>query len=203
MILKVGITGGMGSGKSTVAKIFKVFGIPIYNADDAAKRLMNEDPEIITQLQDLFGIETYINGQLNRKYLSNIVFNNVEKLALLNSVVHPATIKDANEWMAKQTSPYALKEAALIFESGAQQKLDCVIGVSSPLSFRIQRIMKRDSITKEEIKARIEKQMDESQKMDLCDYVVINNDELLIVPQVIKIHEILLAKSLSSQTTAK
>ena len=203
MILKVGITGGIGSGKSTVAKIFNVLGIPIYNADDAAKRLMNDDPEIITNLQNLFGAGTYNNGQLNRKYLSNIVFNNIEKLELLNSVVHPATIKDANEWMARQTSPYAIKEAALIFESGAQQQLDCVIGVSSPLSFRIQRVMKRDNITREEIKARMEKQMDETQKMDLCDYVVINNDELLIIPQVIKIHEILLVKSLSIQTTAK
>lgn len=193
MILKVGITGGIGSGKSTVAKVFEVLGIPVYYADDAAKRLMNEDKNLKAQLLKEFGIETYIDGTLNRKYLSSLVFNDEEKLAVLNSIVHPATIRDAERWMLQQTTPYAIKEAALIFESGAQQQLDYVIGVFAPSTVRIQRVMKRDGISREEVKARMEKQIDESIKMQLCDYVITNDEQELVIPQVIKIHEALIA----------
>jgi len=194
MILKVGITGGIGSGKSTVAKVFNVLGIPIYYADDAAKKLMNEDESIRIQLQQLFGKETYLDGKLNRKYLSGLVFNNEEKLAQLNAIVHPATLKDADQWMQQQTTRYAIKEAALIFESGAQTQLDCVIGVFAPEPIRIQRVMKRDGINREEVTARIEKQMDESIKMRLCDYVITNDEQELVIPQVVKIHEALMAR---------
>jgi len=194
MILKVGITGGIGSGKSTVAKVFNVLGIPIYYADDAAKKLMNEDESIRIQLQQLFGKETYLDGKLNRKYLSGLVFNNEAKLAQLNAIVHPATLKDADQWMQQQTTRYAIKEAALIFESGAQTQLDCVIGVFAPAPIRIQRVMKRDGITKEEVKARMEKQLDESIKMRLCDYVITNDEQDLVIPQVVKIHEALMAR---------
>ena len=194
MILKVGITGGIGSGKSTVAKVFNVLGIPIYYADDAAKKLMNDDESIRIQLQQLFGKETYLDGKLNRKYLSGLVFNNEAKLAQLNAIVHPATLKDADKWMQQQTTRYAIKEAALIFESGAQAQLDCVIGVFAPAPIRIQRVMKRDGITKEEVKARMEKQLDESIKMRLCDYVITNDEQDLVIPQVVKIHEALMAR---------
>jgi len=194
MILKVGITGGIGSGKSTVVKVFQVLGIPIYYADDAAKKLMNENELIRMQLQQLFGNETYVDGKLNRKYLSGLVFNDDAKLAQLNAIVHPATIKDAEQWMQQQTTPYAIKEAALIFECGAQAMLDCVIGVFAPEPIRIQRVIKRDGITREEVKARIEKQMDESIKMRLCDYVITNDEKELLIPQVVKIHEALMAR---------
>jgi len=195
MIIKVGITGGIGSGKSTVAKVFEVLGIPVYYADDAAKRLMNEDELLKTELQHLFGKETYIDGRLNRKYLADLVFNDEEKLSLLNSIVHPATLRDSDEWMMQQYTPYAIKEAALIFESGAQEHLDYVIGVSAPLPVRLQRVMKRDHVTREEVKARMEKQMDESIKMRLCDYVITNDEQELVIPQVIKIHQELLSYS--------
>ncbi len=195
MIIKVGITGGIGSGKSTVAKVFEVLGIPVYYADDAAKRLMNEDELLKTELQHLFGKETYIDGRLNRKYLADLVFNDEEKLSLLNSIVHPATLRDSDEWMMQQYTPYAIKEAALIFESGAQEHLDYVIGVSAPLPVRLQRVMKRDHVTREEVKARMEKQLDESIKMRLCDYVITNDEQELVIPQVIKIHQELLSYS--------
>lgn len=193
MILKVGITGGIGSGKTTVAKVFEVLGIPVYYADDAAKKLMNEDELLREQLQALFGNETYVDGKLNRKYISGLVFNNEAKLAQLNAIVHPAIINDAERWMQQQTTPYAMKEAALIFESGAQAQLDYVIGVFAPAVVRIQRVMKRDSVTEEEVKARMEKQLDESQKMQLCDYVITNDEQEPVIPQVLKIHEALLA----------
>ena len=123
-MIKVGLTGGIGSGKSTAARVFEVLGIPVYYADDAAKRLMNEDEDLKEKIQLQFGNEVYKNGKLDKKHLANIVFTSPEKLALLNALVHPATLKDADKWMEKNTTPYCIKEAALIFESGAQQNLE-------------------------------------------------------------------------------
>ena len=188
MMIKIGLTGGIGSGKSTVAKLFEVLGAPVYYADDAAKRLMNEDEILKQQVQKEFGKEAYTNGSLNRKYISDIVFANPEKLDLLNSIVHPATLKDAEEWMNKQTTPYAIKEAALIFESGAQEQLDYVIGVSAPTPLRIQRTMQRDNITREEVIARMNKQIDETIKMRLCDFVITNDEQQLVIAQVMALH---------------
>ena len=191
-MIKVGLTGGIGSGKSTVAKVFEVLGIPVYYADDAAKQLMNEDENLKEKITKQFGNQVYTDGKLNRKYLSEIVFNNPEKLALLNSLVHPATLKDAELWMQQQTTPYAIKEAALIFESGAQQHLDYVIGVTAPAPLRIHRTMQRDAITREEVIARMDKQMDDTIKMKLCDFVIYNDEQEMLLPQVIALHEKLL-----------
>ena len=188
-MLRVGITGGIGSGKSTVSKIFEVLGIPVYYADEASKRLMNENEALKEKLTSIFGEGTYIDGQLNRSYLSAIVFNDPLKLALLNSIVHPATIKDAEDWMKKQTAPYAIKEAALVFESGSQEHLDKVIGVYAPAAVRILRVMERDKVTREEVQSRMNKQIDEDMKMRLCDYVITNNEQELLIPQVIKLHQ--------------
>ena len=188
-MLRIGITGGIGSGKSTVSKIFEVLGAPVYYADDASKRLMNEDEEVKEKLRSVFGEGVYANGTLNRQYLSSIVFNDPLKLALLNSIVHPATIKDAEDWMLKQTAPYAIKEAALIFESGSQEHLDKVIGVYAPAAVRIHRVLQRDNVTREEVLGRMSKQIDEDIKMRLCDYVIKNDEQELLIPQVIKLHE--------------
>jgi len=192
-MLKIGLTGGIGSGKSTVAKIFEALDIPVYYADDAAKRLMNEDKEIKAALINHFGAESYINGQLNRPYISSLVFNNKEKLELLNFITHPATIRDANEWMKKQTSKYIIKEAALIFESGSAEYLDYVIGVYAPAPLRIKRTMDRDAVTKDEVIKRMSRQINEEMKMKLCDFIVINDEQQLMIPQVIQLHEKFLA----------
>ncbi|MGZ5219274.1 MAG: dephospho-CoA kinase [Chitinophagaceae bacterium] len=194
-MLRAGLTGGIGSGKSTVAKIFEVLGIPVYYADDAAKRLMNEDEELKNSILSHFGKESYINNQLNRRYIASVVFNKNEKLELLNFLTHPATIRDANQWMKRQTSPYIIKEAALIFESGSAEFLDHVIGVFTPVPLRIQRIMQRDKITEEEVRQRMNRQIDEEIKMRLCDTVLINDEQQLLVPQVLQLHEKLLALS--------
>ena len=191
-MIKVGITGGIGSGKTTVAKIFEVLGIAVYYADDAAKRLMMEDAALKEKIEQAFGKDVYDNGILNRAKLSSLVFNNPEKLALLNSIVHPATIADADKWMQQQTTPYVLKEAALIFESGSNKMLDKVIGVFTSAEQRIQRVMQRDNISEEAVKTRMNKQMNENEKMRLCDYVINNDENELVIPQVLKIHELLL-----------
>jgi dephospho-CoA kinase len=187
-MLRIGLTGGIGSGKSTVARIFEVLGIPVYNADAASKRLMQENKELVAKIKNAFGEQAYKDGILDRKYLAEIVFVNSEKLNLLNSLVHPATIKDAAEWMAKQSSRYSIKEAALIFESGSEKNLDYVIGVKAPLSLRLQRTIDRDHITIEQVKARMNHQMDEEQKMRLCNYVIVNDEQELLIPQVLELH---------------
>ena len=202
-MIKVGITGGIGSGKSTVAKIFAVLGIPVYYADDVARHLMNEHPLIRQQIIEHFGEESYSDNKLNRSFLAKQVFNNEKKLALLNSIVHPVTIGDGVEWMRKQTTAYAIKEAALIFESGSQRDLDFVIGVFAPVHLRIKRVMLRDGIKREDVQKRMLNQINEEIKMKLCDYVVINDEQQLIVPQVLSLHEKLMQmESPISLTTA-
>ena len=193
-MLKIGLTGGIGSGKSTVASIFEVLDIPVYYADNIAKKFMQEDDLLVKSIKLKFGDNCYTSGKLNRAYLSAIVFNDKSKLELLNSIVHPATIAHAENWMKNQTSPYCIKEAALIFESNSNKNLDYVIGVHSPENLRINRIISRDQISEIEIKARIDAQMNEAEKMAKCDFVINNNEIELIVPQVLSVHQKLLAK---------
>ena len=194
-MLKIGITGGIGSGKTTVAKVFEVLGIPVYYADDAAKRLMNEDEALKEKIKQQFGNDVYKNEKLDNKHLAQIVFSSEEKLNILNSMVHPATINDANAWMLKQSTPYTLKEAALLFESGAAELLDYVIGVWAPAPLRLQRVMQRDNSNREEVMARMNRQMDEDIKMKLCNFIITNDEQQLLIPQVIALHEKLLILS--------
>ena len=192
-MIRIGLTGGIGSGKTTVAKIFETLGIPVYYADDAAKRIMNEDAALREAIQQNFGEESYTNNTLNRSYLASVVFGTAEKLALLNKLVHPLTIADSEAWMQLQTGPYAIKEAALIFESDVWKDLDKVIGVSSPIELRLQRTMERDGANREAVQARISKQMDEDEKMKRCDFVLYNDETQLLIPQVLALHEKLIA----------
>lgn len=195
MVLRIGLTGGIGSGKTTVAKIFELLGIPIYYADDAAKRIMNEDEELQVAIQKQFGKEAYNNGELNRAYLSAKVFNDPFQLEILNSLVHPATIRDAAKWMNQQKTSYTIKEAALIFESGSAEYLDYVIGVYAPAELRIKRTMERNHLSYDEVIQRMNKQLDENMKMKLCDFVIYNDEEHLLIPQVIELHKKLLSLS--------
>jgi dephospho-CoA kinase len=188
-LIRIGLTGGIGSGKTTIAKIFELLGVPVYYADETAKKLYHTNKELMEGLKNYFGEEVYINGELNRSKLAAIVFNDPAKLQLLNSLVHPLTIKDAEEWMKKQTTPYIIKEAALLFEAGSANGLDFIIGVSAPQHLRIKRIMERDQATREQVLTRMQRQMDEEIKMMLCDFVIRNDEQELVIPQVLQLHE--------------
>lgn len=196
-MIKVGITGGIGSGKSTISNIFKVLGIPVFDADREAKKLMEGNDELKVALQKEFGNEVYTDNKLNRKYLSDIVFKDQHRLDVLNAIVHPIAIEKGIQWTNLQTSPYTVKEAALMFEAGSSFNLDFLIGVYAPQAVRIQRVMQRDHITRQDVLNRMSKQIDENLKMKLCDFVIVNDEQQLVIPQVIALHEkfILLAKN--------
>lgn len=194
-MLRVGLTGGIGSGKSTVANIFKVLGIPVFDADREAKRIMEEDASLITAIKNEFGEESYIHQKLNRKYIAGIVFHDGYRLEKLNALVHPVTIQAAHDWMLQQSSPYTIKEAALMFESAAASGVDWIVGVYAPKNIRINRVIKRDGLTREDIIARMNRQIDEEIKMKLCDFVVVNDEQQLLIPQVIDLHNKLLQLS--------
>jgi len=186
---KIGITGGIGSGKSFVSRIFKEMGIPIYNSDVRAKELMNEDVVLKKQVVDLFGEDAYKEGFLNRPFIASIVFNDPLKLKKLESFVHPAVKRDTDVWFEQLTNvPYALKEAALIYETGGQQFLDFVIVVSAPNALRIERTVKRDQITAEAVQKRMDKQFPQEKKIVLADYHIVNDGQTSLLKQIWEIH---------------
>lgn len=202
MSVIIGLTGGIGSGKSTVAKVFANLGVPVFDADAAAKNIMNTSEVIKEKLIAAFGKEVYSISNdathsqaiiLNRAYLSKIVFADPFQLEILNAIVHPITIQAALDWAATQTAPYVIKEAALFFEAGSATGVQKIIGVSAPKSLRIHRVMKREDCTKEEVEKRMTHQIDESLKMKLCDWVIVNDDHHLVLPQVVALHEKILA----------
>jgi dephospho-CoA kinase len=197
MLLRVGLTGGIGSGKSTIAAIFETLGVPVSYADLEAKRLMSEDAGLREAITLEFGAGAYTDGKLNRKYLAERVFSDPEKLRLLNSLVHPVTIREGERWMQELDDrfPYAIREAALIFETRTAGHLDFVIGVSAPTELRIQRTMQRDHTTREDVILRMRNQIDEDIKMHLCDAVIVNDERSAVIPQVLDIHRQLLDRA--------
>ncbi|MBA2745117.1 MAG: dephospho-CoA kinase [Flavisolibacter sp.] len=188
-MLRIGLTGGIGSGKSTVAKIFELLGVPVYYADETTKDLYHTNKDLKNAMLHHFGDAIYKNEKLDRQQLARIVFNDPEKLQLLNHLVHPLTILDAEAWMKKQKAPYIIKEAAILFESGSAAGLDQIIGVSAPLALRMLRVIKRDQLSREQVLKRMEKQLDESIKMKLCDHIIQNDEQQLVIPQVVALHE--------------
>ncbi len=189
MGLKIGITGGIGAGKSIICNIFKVLGVPVYNADQEAKNIMHKSKEVRSSLVTEFGEAVYTDkGELDRKFLAAQVFGSEERLKILNGIVHPAVIKDAEDWAEQQQFAYSLKEAALLFESGSYTKLDYTILVTAPEDVRIARVVGRDYITAEQVKERISKQMTDEEKVVLADFVIINDGVQALLPQVLALH---------------
>ena len=191
-MIKVGITGGIGSGKTTVCEVFERLGVPVYYADKQAKYLMETDKKLREAIRQLFGDEAFdAENNLNRAFIAGIVFKDEAKLLALNALVHPAVKADYDSWnaiLARKEYPYNLKEAALLVESGSYKDLDKLIVVSAPLEDRIKRVMARDNITAEQVKTRIDAQLPESEKVKLADYVIDNNLIMELVPQVGKVH---------------
>lgn len=193
--LLIGITGGIGSGKSTISRFFEVLGVPVYNSDDRGKYLMVNDEQLMNQVKSTFGGQSYFDdGSLNRAYLASEVFSNEEKLQKLNSFVHPAVGRDFENWAeGNMHEPYVLKEAALLFEAGIYKQLDKTICVMASKSLRMERVFLRDEQrSQEEIENIIERQISDGQRKKLADYLVDNNGTELLIPQVLKIHQELL-----------
>jgi len=188
--LLIGITGGIGAGKSTVCRVFEWLHVPVYYADDEAKKLINSNKELKKDIKRLLGKESYdANGFYNRAFVSEMVFKNSGLLEQLNQIIHPAVALHFENWtLENSNSKYLLKEAAILFESGSHKKMDKIIGVQAPLSVRIERVNNRDRIPNSAIKARIDNQMSQDEKMKLCDYIITNDGIELIVPQVVNIH---------------
>lgn len=196
-MIKAGITGGIGSGKTTACKLFEQLGVPVYYADDRAKYLMQNEPFVIDAIMRAFGNDVYTDGTLNRKLLADRAFGDKDKVAKLNSIVHPAVFLDNDKWLAEQQKKnhaYVLKEAALLIETGSYKKLDKLIVVTAPEDVRIERIRARDNSTVEEVRARIQHQLPEEEKIKLADFVITNSGDIsLLQQQVQAIHEQLLA----------
>ena len=195
-MLTVGITGGIGSGKSTVCKVFRILGIPVFQADDVARKLQNEDPEIKRKLIDYFGPDIYTEAaSLNRKKLANIIFNNPADLERVNHLIHPAVHREFESWKEKMTGyAYVLYEAAILFETGSAAKFDYTILVLTDENERLQRVMKRDKLVSGAILQRMRNQMPDSEKVLLADFIIENNDNQMIIPQILKLDQFLKTK---------
>ena len=184
---KLGLTGGIGVGKTYVSKVFQQMGIPVFNADVEAKNCMAEDKGLMQNVKNSFGENIYENGVLQKEELAKIVFNNSERLAELNALVHPVVKQKFDDWCTQQTAELVIKEAAILFESDAHLGLDGVICISATEKVRIERVQKRDGSSVAEIKSRMDKQMQQSKKEELADFVIVNDGEELLLPQLIKV----------------
>lgn len=192
--IKIGVTGGIGSGKTTACKMFEKLGIPVYYSDDKVRNIMNTNPEVINKVTTLFGPEAYVDGQLNRVFIGNKAFNDKTILEQLNSIVYPYALEDMDKWFNElKDTPYALYESAILFEMGADTKLDKVITVCTPIGDRIHRTVTRDNLTPDQVLARIDKQLSDDEKIARADYIITNGGKLnTLEEQVNEMHNFLI-----------
>lgn len=183
----IGITGGIGSGKSLVAKVLQLMGYPVYSSDQRAKEIMQEDQELIVGLKELFGEEAYLDVNLNRPYIAAQIFKDSSKRTAMNNLVHPAVRKDFQNWVNRQKSDLLFQESALLFETGNYRSFDAVILVSAPEKIRMERVKERDRLTDEQVQSRFNAQMPEEEKMKLTDLLIQNDGNHLLVPQILEI----------------
>jgi len=188
-MIKVGVTGGIGSGKTLICEIFERLGIPVFNADVEAKEIYNTDKKVIEQVQQLFGHDIYHQGKLKRDILAKIIFNDSKALDKVNAIVHPKVREYFIDWTEKQTSEYVIEEAAILFESNAYLDLDYIINVHARQENRIERVMNRDNISKEQVLSRMKNQLCDEKRMKLADFTIYNDGDRMLLPQVIEIHQ--------------
>jgi dephospho-CoA kinase len=187
--MKLGITGGIGSGKTSVCKVFNALGIPVFYADSEARKIMNDDERIKVEINRLVGKEIYIDGKLDRQELASLIFGNPGLLKGVNSLVHPAVFDYFEEWADNQYAPYVIMEAAILFESGGSKLVDRVATVFAPVEERIARVTRRNLLTREQVMERIKNQMDDESRIKLSDYTINNSENEMIIPSILKIHE--------------
>jgi dephospho-CoA kinase len=187
--MKLGITGGIGSGKTSVCKVFSVLGIPVFSADPEAQKVMNQDARIIEEINKLAGKNIYPDGNLDRTALASLIFSNSEMLKKVNSLVHPVVFEKFTIWAEQQSTPYVIMEAAILFESGASKLVDRIATVIAPVEERIARVTWRNRLTREQVLERINNQMDDYERIKLADYIINNSENEMIIPAILKIHE--------------
>jgi len=188
-MFKLGLTGGIGSGKTLVCQIFEKLGVAVYYADTAARLLMNSDAELKKGIVQMFGDQAYDRDGLDRQFVASSVFGDPEKLSRLNSLVHPAVREDFKRWSALQSgAPYVIEEAAILFESGASKEMDQTVLVYTPEALRIKRVMKRDGLNREDVRKRMGHQLSEEEKMKKADHILTNDGTQMLLPQVIELH---------------
>ncbi|HUX97803.1 MAG TPA: dephospho-CoA kinase [Bacteroidales bacterium] len=188
-IMKLGVTGGIGSGKTSVCRVFGVLGIPVFSADDEAKEVMDIDTSIILRLNTIVGKNLYESGSLDKAELAFLIFNNRSLLEEVNALVHPVVFNRFREWVRKQNAPYVIMEAAILFESGASNIVDRIITVVAPVEERVNRVIHRSSLTREQVMGRMRNQMDDTERIKKSDYVIANSENDMIIPAVLRIHE--------------
>lgn len=187
-ILNLGVTGGIGSGKTTVCKVFAVLGIPVFSADEQAKRIQDSDPDLQKKINSIAGKDLFTAGKLDRAELARLIFADRDLLAKVNSVVHPAVFSSFREWVKQQDAPYAIMEAAILFESGASGMMDRIVTVVTPIEERIERLIGGNKMTREQVTGRIKNQVDDETRISQSDYVIFNSDNDMIIPAILGIH---------------
>lgn len=187
--MKLGITGGIGSGKTSVCRVFNVLGIPVFSADPEAKKIIDNDTNIKRSINKIAGKDLYKEGTIDRMELASMIFNDPELLRKVNHLVHPVVFEHFLKWSDLQGAPYVIMEAAILFESGASSLVDRVATVVAPVEERISRVTRRNKLTREQVLDRIKNQMDDESKIKLSDYVIYNSENDMIIPAILKIHE--------------
>jgi dephospho-CoA kinase len=191
--MKIGVTGGIGSGKTSVCRVFNVLGIPVFSSDAVARRIMDSDDEIIEKVKTIAGKDVYFSGTLDRAKLAGIIFNNASLLEAINKIVHPVVFEQFNIWVNSVSAPYSIMEAAILIESGASKLVDRIVTVIAPVEERIDRVVRRNNLTREQVIDRIRNQMEDEEKIRLSDYVIYNSENEMIIPAILKIHEEILS----------
>lgn len=191
-VIKLGVTGGIGSGKTSVCRVFNVLGIPVFSADQEAREIMENEGGIIRRINTITGKNLYRDGSLNRKELATLIFNNNVLLEKVNALVHPVVVDHFNKWEKEQSSPYVIMEAAILFESGASKYMDRIATIIAPKEERVERVVQRSGLTKEQVLERMRNQLNDDERIKRSDYVINNSENDMIIPSILKIHELIL-----------